>query len=127
MGQNLNPERWGGVTKTGVTTVQLALSDWSDINAVLGGQAYISTSALSCNLSTSGAGGLDTGAIAANTTYYLYLVLSGSALALVASTSETGPTGFTTYRMCGGCKTYTGSAQVEKVSSMVREFLSAFV
>jgi hypothetical protein len=125
MGQVLKPERWGGVTKTSSTTVSLALSDYSDIVANLGGQQYFGTTALTCNLSTSGAGGLDTGVIAANSTYYLWLVYSSNQLKLVASLSETAPTGFTTYRMCGGCKTYISSAQVEKVSSYITEFLSA--
>jgi hypothetical protein len=74
----------------------MAASVSSPIRATIGGQQYTSTSNLSLSLATTGAGGLDTGSVAIGT-YYLYLVVSGGALALVASLS-TAPSGFSVHK-----------------------------
>lgn len=60
--------------------------------------------------SVSGIGGIDTGAIANSTFYYVYLVRSGSTTGLVFSTSAVSPTGFTTYRKVGAFYTSTVGA-----------------
>lgn len=79
-----------------------------------GGQSYRWTSTLTCNLSTTGFGALDTGTLAANTLYYVYLCVSSNAVGLVSSLSApaTGPTGFTQFRYIGKFKTQNGSAAV---------------
>lgn len=80
----------------------------------IGGQGYRWSSSLACNLSTTGAGALDTGTLAANTLYWVYLVVSSNTPYLVASTSAptSGPTGFTQYRAVGKFRTQFGSAAV---------------
>ena len=71
---------------------------------------------LTCDLSTSGAGGLDTGSIANSTWYYLYLIASSRAeiYALLASASATAPTmpaGYHLKRLIGAIRT-NGSAKL---------------
>lgn len=56
---------------------------------------------LTLNTAISGAGGLDTGTIAASTFYYVYTVIDGNTVKLIASTSATSPTGFTQYKKVG--------------------------
>jgi hypothetical protein len=84
----------------------------------VGGQGYKSSSALTCNLSTAGFNGLDTGSLAANTLYYVYACVSSNTLGLVASLSgpSTGPTGFTQNRYVGKFRTQSGSANVAKMA-----------
>jgi hypothetical protein len=68
-------------------------------------------------MSVSGEGGLDTGAIAADTDYYVYGILNGSGgLDVVASlaTEDVGPTGFTSWRLIGAFFT-DGGSQVDAV------------
>lgn len=86
-------------TITGALTAQMVASVSSPIRVTIGGQQYTSTSNLSLNLATTGAGGLDTGSVAVGT-YYLYLAVSGSALALVASLL-TAPSGFSIHKLIG--------------------------
>jgi hypothetical protein len=65
------------------------------------------------NMSINGAGGLDTGAIAANTWYNVYAISSGSALSCLASTSATSPTmpaGYVFRVRLGAMKTNSGAA-----------------
>lgn len=88
-------------TITGALTIQLAGSSLVPIVATVGGQQYRSIQNLSLNLAVTGAGGLDTGSVAANTTYYIHLVASSGSLALLASTSKTAPTGFTSFKYTG--------------------------
>lgn len=84
---------------TGTLTAQLAASASSPIVATVGGVQLRTTSSLSVNMGSNGAGGLDTGT-AAPGTYFLHLVNSSGALALVASLSAI-PTGFTAYKQVG--------------------------
>lgn len=66
----------------------------------------LAPTALTVTTSVSGVGGLDTGAIAASSLYYVYLV---NGVSLVASLSATSPTGFTIYRKIGAFYTDSGS------------------
>lgn len=67
----------------------------------------LAPTALTVTTSVSGIGGLDTGAIAASSLYYVYLV---NGVSLIASLSATSPTGFTIYRKVGAFFTDSGSS-----------------
>lgn len=74
----------------------------------------VTLGSITVTTSVSGAGGLDTGSIAASTFYYVYTVLSAGAVKIIASTSASGPTGFTTYRKVGAFYT-DGSSNIFRV------------
>ena len=80
----------------------------------IGGQGFLISTSISCNLSTVGFGGLDAGVLAANTLYYIYAVVSSNAVGLVCSLNapSVGPTGFTQVRWVGKFRTFFGSAGV---------------
>jgi hypothetical protein len=99
MGQILRPESIGTITR--VSNTSLTISP-SFVN--LGGRQY-STSTLGVSTSVSGAGGLDTGAIAANQFYYVYFIKNTSGVSGVLSLSGSAPTGFTNYKLVGQCTT----------------------
>lgn len=92
-----------------VTTVQLPNGSFLK----LGGQGQYLNSTLTCNTAVSGAGGIDTGSVAASTLYYVYAVYNSTVLSLVASTSATAPVGFNSYRKIGAFYT-DGSSNVFK-------------
>ena len=94
-----NKESVGAITKTGANTAQLAVS-----TLTLGGLQYTTDAVKSLDMTTSGVGGLDTGAVAAFKTYNVFTVVSGSDIALIASLS-TIPSGYTTYNNIGTLKT----------------------
>ncbi len=85
------------------------------------GKLYANTSNATLDLDTAGRGGLDTGAKAASTTYYLYAIpaASGRTFDLVCSVTAptTGPTGFTSWSYLGGFPTVTASAVDEFVTN----------
>ncbi len=75
---------------------------------------------MTCNLSTNGAGGLDTGSIAASTWYYFYAIDNGTTTNVLASIQypnsgvfPTWPSGYTFY-----C--YLGAAQTDGSSNLYR-------
>lgn len=80
------------------TTITLAAtSNGTATRVQAGGKLYILSTTLTMNSATTGLGGLDTGALAASTTYYLYFCANSiGTFGLVASTAApaTGPTGF---------------------------------
>lgn len=86
--------------------------------ARVAGQGYRWSSALACNLATTGLGGLDTGALAANTLYHVYLCVSSNIVGLVVSANgpSTGPTGFSQNRYVGRLRTQSGSANVAELA-----------
>ena len=73
------------------------------------GNTTATLGSLTLSTAVSGAGGLDTGTIAASTFYYVYTVVSSNAVKLVASTSVTSPTGFTQYKKVGAFYTDSSS------------------
>lgn len=73
------------------------------------GNATATLGSLTLSTAVSGAGGLDTGTIAASTFYYVYTVVSSNAVKLVASTSAISPTGFTQYKKVGAFYTDSSS------------------
>ena len=78
------------------------------------GKVYVNTSDATCDLSTSGRDGLDTGSIAHTQDYYIYAIpeSSGRGFDLVASATDpsTGPTGFSNWSYIGSCCTRVGVA-----------------
>lgn len=85
--------------------------DAAVLEAVAGGHFLLHTGIdVTIDLSTSGANGLDTGSLAANTAYHLYLISNGSTLAGIASTSSglsgvTMPSGYTWGLLVSWCVT----------------------
>lgn len=56
-------------------------------------EAYLARSvSVTLDISTSGAGGLDTGSESANTWYYVWVIYNGSIVSVIASASSTSPT-----------------------------------
>lgn len=98
-------------TLTLSSTTQVALVGRSVVK--LGGLFKILNSP-SLSISTTGIGGLDTGAVAASTLYYVYAVSNGTSDGIVASLSNQSPTGFTRYKKVGAFVT-DGSSVVGKV------------
>jgi hypothetical protein len=85
----LEQDRFAKFTKTSNTTATL-------------GSLTLDTAIL-------GAGGLDTGSIAASTLYYVYTIVDSNIIKLIASISSTSPTGFTQYKKVGAFYTDTSS------------------
>ena len=94
----------GTLSKQSSTEVRLSAS-----TVTIGGLQY-DTSILSCFTNISGAGGLDTGSIAADSTYYVYAALSAGEAVLVCSLSNSAPSGFTSSKLVGEFDTEAGTA-----------------
>lgn len=95
MGQVLQADSIADLNKDSSTELSLASSI-----ITLGGQQYI-TDPITLDVTTSGANGIDTGSLTANTDYYVYAILNSGAPALIASLSGSAPTGFTVYKKIG--------------------------
>lgn len=100
-------ESIGTITRASSTTVSLAASR---IN--IGGLQLVSTIATTASISTTGVGGLDTGAVAANTIYYIHAVNNSGAIGLILSTSKTSPTGYSNFKWTGWVAVVNESSQV---------------
>lgn len=74
------------------TSVDVAAAQVVMINPTGNVPIYASAVAVTINATTVGANGLDAGALANATWYYIYLISNGSATAALASTSATAPT-----------------------------------
>lgn len=83
----------------------------------LGGLGAILKTVLNLSTGVSGLGGIDIGSISAGKYYYVYAVISGSTVGLVASLSSIAPTGFLAYRKIGAFNTEQLSSNVEQVMS----------
>mgnify|MGYP000951889687 CR=1 FL=1 len=85
---------------------------------LIGGRIYANTSDETCDLDTSGRGGLDTGTKAAYTKYFVYAIpaSSGTTYDLICSEDDpdTGPTGFTEFTYIGYFFTGASSAVLGK-------------
>jgi len=100
-----NKEKLGIFTKTGNTTGQ-----YSSSVLTLGAKQY-SSGNLVLDTSISGAGGIDTGSIAANTLYYVYAIVDAGAVKLIASTNEQKPSGYSVQIKVGAFET-DGSSNI---------------
>lgn len=97
MGFFRGPERVTALTKASSTQVTLA----AGFQLSIGGQQYSSSQSRTLSIGTVGVGGLDATAVV-NRIYYVYAVVSGGTVALIASLNSSGPLGFTGYRFLGG-------------------------
>lgn len=79
-----------------------------------GYKSYSTTSNVVCNLSNNGINGLDTGSIAADKCYYLYAVVNGEEVGIIASLNDpsVGPVGYNygEWMYQGSASTYSGAA-----------------
>lgn len=125
MGQYFGYDKLTKLIKLGNTQVSLPSGSYIRV----GGQARALNTTLTVTTSTSGAGGIDTGSVAASTFYYVYAVLNSTVVALVASTSASAPTGFSSYRKVGAFYT-DGSSNIFRAyhfGEMNRQVFSAKV
>ena len=117
MSQFFGSENIPNIVKASTTSVTLAATNGGSPTLIkVGGQGYSASATLTLSTAVSGAGGIDTGSIAANSTYYVYAVLSGGNLSLIASlaTPSTGPSGFTSaYRAIGLFSTLAASTAID--------------
>jgi len=102
----------GQLSKISASQVSLAAS-----TITVGGLQY-DTSVLSCITSTAGAGGLDTGTIAASSKYYIYAVVSAGEVVLVCSLSDSAPSGFDSSTKVGFFWT-DASANVDSINEKI--------
>jgi len=120
MGQKLTDDWVGQLVLASTTTITMALTYLGlPVRITVGGQQYQQTAAITMNLATTGVNALDSGALVLNTLYYIYAIVSGGALALVASTNAptTGPTGYTSWKEIGRFRTFLGSASIAAISN----------
>lgn len=99
----------------GIPATEIDISASEVVMDTTGGGNYYTENYGTCtiNFSVNGAGGLDAGAIAANTWYFLYTISNGSANSCLASTSATTPTmpaGYVYKVRVGANKTNSGAA-----------------
>lgn len=78
------------------------------------------TSTTTINTGSTGAGGLDTGSLASNTWYYVWMIAKSSdgttsAMLSTSSTAPTMPSGYDKKRRVGSIKTQSGSATLLRV------------
>jgi hypothetical protein len=107
--QVFGPDSIGSLTKTGANVVSLSAS-----TITIGGLQY-DTGTLSCDISTSGFGGLDSGSLLTHYLYYVHAVIQSGSPGLVASTSKTSPAGFNASKLVGAFY----SSEIPDVGSMV--------
>lgn len=96
------------ITKTSVTTI--SLPSGSRLN--IGAQQYSLASALTLNTAVTGVGGVDV-AVAANSVYYTYAVVSSNVVYLIASLNSSLPAGYSQARKVGAFTTGTTSQILE--------------
>jgi len=108
MGSIRTVENIAKLAKTSVTTLSLPAS-----RVNIGAAQYI-TPALTLNTATVGIGGVDA-TITAGGLYYVYAVLSGNVVYLIASPNSSLPSGFTQARKVGSFNT-NGISAIDQVS-----------
>jgi len=102
MGQIIQAEKIGALSKVSDSVVQLA---FSIVN--LGGQQYRPED-IQCDLTASGIGGLDTGSVAASTKYNVYFSKLAGTTGLIASKSDS-PSGVDYFSLVGYALTNSSS------------------
>jgi hypothetical protein len=113
----LRRPRYVSGTSNGTTDITVPATTAIPALFVIDGELFEITSDLACDLSASGVGGLDTGAVAANTPYYLYGVRDSGTVGIIASASDpgTGPSGYTEW-------TYIGAVATREAAADMRPF-----
>jgi peptidoglycan hydrolase CwlO-like protein len=100
------------IIKIGAKVIRLPAGS----NVRVGGLFYRSIPDLDMDITLSGSGGLDTGVVAPNTEYYMFIVDVAGTLGLVSSLSASSPTGFDSFRRIGQIET-DASSDVTVVNS----------
>lgn len=120
MGQIFTQDNIPLMTIASVSTITMATTFLGKATRItVGGQQYTPTSTMTLSTATTGFNGLDTGSIAANTLYYVYVVLSGGVPGLVMSLASptTGPTGFTSWQNVGRVRTFLGTINLAAIAN----------
>lgn len=120
MGQILTRDNIPLLVRASGTAIVLASTYLGKTTRItIGGQQYPLVNSLALNTGTVGIGGLDTGSLVANTLYYVYAVLSGSTVGLIASLAAptTGPAGYTSaFKFLGRFRTDFAAATIATYS-----------
>jgi len=112
MGTILRNEDIDQLNVDSVTVISLPASI-----VTIGGQQFTTTSDITMDITTSGAGGLDTGSVAADTLYYMYAINNSGTMFLTSSLSSSAPTGFTNFKQIGIFNT-DGSSDIISVLTL---------
>ena len=100
--------------------ITLPASEISPAFFFIGDTFYTATSNLTCSMTLNGAGGLDSGSVAANTVYYLYAVVVNGMPLLIASVNDpngAGPLNFPVWTFLGAFITVSAGALAQFVSN----------
>lgn len=122
MGQILAPDNLPDLVIASTTTITMATSYLGRSTRItVGGQQYLYSSVITLNFATTGINGLDTGAIAANSLYYIYAITASGVPGLIASLAApgTGPTGFTSWKEVGRCRTLSSAATLAQITNRI--------
>jgi len=122
MGQVLVQDTLPDLVIASTTTITMATTYLGKQTRIsVGGQQYLYSSVITINFATTGINGLDTGAIAANSLYYIYSVQTSNTPGLVASLAAptTGPTGFTAWKEVGRCRTLSSASTLAVITNRV--------
>jgi len=118
MGQVIGSENLPDLVIASTTTITMATTYLGKQTRIsVGGQQYLYSSLITINFATTGINGLDTGAIAANSLYYIYSVQTSNTPGLVASLAAptTGPTGFTAWKEVARVRTLQTAATLAQI------------
>lgn len=115
----VNTDTFQGTTPVWASTTTITMGTLNCLDSLR--TSLITCSSTTLNFGTNGLNGLDTGAIASNTWYYIYAILNPTTLATgyLASTSASSPTlpsGFTKFRLLTAVTTLAGSAVLDNVA-----------
>ena len=122
MGQVLVQDTLPDLVIASTTTITMATTYLGKQTRIsVGGQQYLYSSVITINFATTGINGLDTGAIAANSLYYIYSVQTSNTPGLVASLAAptTGPTGFTAWKEVARVRTLSTAATLAVITNKV--------
>jgi len=120
MGQVIGSENLPDLVIASTTTITMATTYLGKQTRIsVGGQQYLYSSLITINFATTGINGLDTGAIAANSLYYIYSVQTSNTPGLVASLASptTGPTGFTAWKEVARVRTLQTAATLAQIAN----------
>lgn len=120
MAQVLGPDNLPDLVIATTTTITMGTTYLGkETRITIGGQQYLYSSLITLNFAVTGINGLDTGAIALNSLYYIYSVQTSGVPGLVASLAApgTGPTGFTAWKEVGRCRTLLTAATLATITN----------
>lgn len=102
------------LTRTGNTTVSIGIGKATDS---ANSYNFNVSSPITLTITSSGAGGLDTGSYATNTWYYIYVIAkpdnTTSGVFSTNGTSPTLPSGYTKFRLIGACRSASSGTVIK--------------